>query len=220
MITKNRLWKSVVVLFFVTGMVGSASITSSAKTNEEVEVAQMVRSTKRAKAKKVTVKLGSQSAGGAAMVDPSSGVNGGGAPAFSVCIRTTRRYDTEASEDGIKSWNRTGAADLSLVSSESAAKIVIVNDNYGKTDWVGETVITRRGGKIVSARVKLNDYFLKNFNDTVRQSVVEHELGHAMGLPHTSNTRSVMYPSLDVKNPRLISAFDINSLENLYDNAA
>ncbi|MGI9049787.1 MAG: matrixin family metalloprotease [Rubrobacteraceae bacterium] len=51
-------------------------------------------------------------------------------------------------------------------------------------------------GYTVSGTIYINDCYLQSLgagpNDRVR--VVEHEMGHAQGLPHSSDPNSVMYP--------------------------
>lgn len=137
-------------------------------------------------------------------------------PDFTISIQTNSSVDTEATKAGIAAWNNTNSVNFNIVNG-SSAKIIVVNDNYGKTDWVGETVLSKRNGVIVSATVKLNDYFMKKISRTARKATVEHELGHAIGLTHNSISNSVMYAEMDPDSPNLIRQCDIDNVKKLFN---
>lgn len=53
------------------------------------------------------------------------------------------------------------------------------------------------------------------YPESVAESVAIHEVGHALGLAHSSNQQSVMYP-IDQGHTVLTKA-DLSALENIYD---
>lgn len=56
---------------------------------------------------------------------------------------------------------------------------------------------------------------LFRYTDLVR--VIEHELGHTMGLKHDDDPKSIMHAGYDVKNPYGIKDADIEKLRKLYE---
>lgn len=63
--------------------------------------------------------------------------------------------------------------------------MVVCNDDYGQTSWRGVNELLTENGFIVASVAKLNDFFLENTNDALRQYVCCHEIGHGLGLGHT-----------------------------------
>lgn len=56
---------------------------------------------------------------------------------------------------------------------------------------------------------------LFHYTDLVR--VIEHELGHTMGLKHDKDPMSIMHAGYDVKNPYSIREEDVEKLKSLYN---
>jgi hypothetical protein len=55
-----------------------------------------------------------------------------------------------------------------------------------------------------------------DYSASIKQSVATHELGHALGLDHSTSTTSVMYP-VD-QGVTTLSTADINALKSIYQN--
>mmetsp|Transcript_23432 Transcript_23432/g.49060 ORF Transcript_23432/g.49060 Transcript_23432/m.49060 type:complete len:384 (-) Transcript_23432:63-1214(-) len=63
-------------------------------------------------------------------------------------------------------------------------KMIVCNGDYGETDYIGINHVAIQFGYIISSVALLNDYFLENQSDALKQNTVCHELGHGFGLGH------------------------------------
>eukprot|EP00980_Cylindrotheca_fusiformis_P008928 scaffold1901_cov126-Cylindrotheca_fusiformis.AAC.4 len=65
-------------------------------------------------------------------------------------------------------------------------KVKVCNGDYGEQPWRGIAVCMVGGnGNYQNCACKMNDYYLKNGGDDLRQYTMCHEVGHGFGLPHT-----------------------------------
>ena len=109
---------------------------------------------------------------------------------------TLRTATTEA----INQWNQTGAFTFRPVQSKADANIVVtaVDQQQNGAAGLTNTKTDSATGYLLHADVQLNAGYLLNANYGYSpQRIVntaEHELGHAIGLQHTS-TASVMQPA-------------------------
>lgn len=123
-----------------------------------------------------------------------------------------------ASIDAMNAWNRTGAFTFHQVDEKSRAQIVISVVDDSDTGAAGETETTYNPstGHLLKATVHLNRYYLENewygYSNSRIVNTAEHELGHAIGLPHT-NSVSVMYPKGSIYT---IQPQDIRNVKKLY----
>ncbi|MGN1272395.1 MAG: M57 family metalloprotease [Lactobacillus sp.] len=123
-----------------------------------------------------------------------------------------------ASIDAMNAWNRTGAFTFHQIDDKDRAQIVISVVDDSDTGAAGETMTTYNPstGHLLKAKVHLNRYYLQNewygYSNNRIVNTAEHELGHAIGLPH-SNSLSVMYPKGSIYT---IQPQDINNVKKLY----
>jgi hypothetical protein len=68
---------------------------------------------------------------------------------------------------------------------------------------------------ILSASIKI--FLVKDLKDDRLATIVRHEFGHALGLPHSTDPEDLMAPVTKTQYP-FVSDCDINSMISLYDN--
>lgn len=123
-----------------------------------------------------------------------------------------------AAIDAMNVWNRTGAFTFHQVNSKKNAQIIISVVDDSDTNAAGETATTYNPATrhLLKATVHLNRYYLQNewygYSNNRIVNTAEHELGHAIGLNHTS-TVSVMYPKGSIYT---IQPQDIKNVKKLY----
>jgi len=80
----------------------------------------------------------------------------------------------------------------------------VCNNNYGITGWFGQTVVGfDQFGHINKARVRLNDSYSQYWNLIKKNHIMCHELGHSVGLWHTSQDSSSQQSCMDLSNDPL-----------------
>ncbi|WP_156470436.1 matrixin family metalloprotease [Levilactobacillus senmaizukei] len=137
--------------------------------------------------------------------------------------KQTPKAAQEAFLKAVKVYNQTGVVDLRS-GTASGAQNELTFSIYHKAIVKGQTGIELGiGGVNVTRTVSWEGTKVRNqakatFNATYprsfRESVALHEIGHAMGLAHSSSTSSVMYP-YDRGN-RQLSPDDIAALKKIY----
>ena len=104
-------------------------------------------------------------------------------------------------------------------------KVVICNEEFGDTNWLGLAEVWLNGDHITKATIKLNDsYFNQERFDTKewRNYITCHEIGHVLGLDHVDNdyNNNSLDTCLDlVTNPEVSqhpNQGDYDSLELIY----
>ncbi|MDC8451521.1 MAG: matrixin family metalloprotease [Candidatus Nitrosotalea sp.] len=102
-----------------------------------------------------------------------------------------------------------------IQSSSSEGQIVItlstIKDGNG---YSGITKTIVDGNQILKAFITIYD--ADKLTNVQIESIVRHEFGHALGLPHTSNTSDLMYDSITT-NHSYISVCDTKALQKLYN---
>lgn len=122
--------------------------------------------------------------------------------------------------DAIKAWNATGAFTFVKTKKRSKAKIVVIPWYNTKTDYSGYTTwnYNLKTKLMYNAVIQLNQYYLQNYanSETLTSddcvNLIEHELGHAIGLNHVTNQDSVMNPTVKCS----IQAIDIKNAKKIY----
>ncbi|MGN1336244.1 MAG: matrixin family metalloprotease [Limosilactobacillus mucosae] len=115
--------------------------------------------------------------------------------------------------------NSTGSFTFKETKDRRQANITVKQYDLNATNAAGvtNTSFNPLTGHLLSARVRLNVYYLQNpyfaYGYQRILYTAEHELGHAIGLQHV-NRESVMYP---VGSYFGIEQGDVNSVNSLYD---
>lgn len=109
---------------------------------------------------------------------------------------------------------KTNIPVLKLTENTKEAKIIIILSKFNDVDGIdGFTKYQLTNEKISKAVVTIH-----NFNELKQEQlelIVRHELGHALGLGHTSNSFDLMFPMLNSEHA-LISIFDLEMLSEMY----
>ncbi|KRO09364.1 Zn-dependent protease [Paucilactobacillus hokkaidonensis] len=124
----------------------------------------------------------------------------------------------------IQTYNQTGVVKL-VAGTGTQKQNQITFSTYRKVMSAQQqgTIELGRGGPEIITQVGFGAYTANhaqaslniNYPGLIKNSVAIHELGHALGLAHSSSQRSVMYP-IDRGRTTLTDA-DINGLKKIYD---
>ena len=125
-------------------------------------------------------------------------------------------------EYAVEQYNKTGIVNLVPGKADSDQNSVTFFVYHKKIENVmSSSVELGNGGP---SALQLNDYAINTSRAglnltyptlSVKKSVAMHELGHALGLAHSSYTNSVMYP-VD-QGVYQLSEADLNGLRSIYD---
>lgn len=138
-----------------------------------------------------------------------------------VAINLSNPRLRQAAYNGIAAWNRAGAFNFQITNDAKNAQITIgaASEPNSNKAGVTETKYDPLTKRMLHAKVTLNSFYLLgdfyNYDEQRLAHTVEHELGHAIGLKHTSEV-SVMYPkgSLYTIQPR-----DVQAVKALYNSS-
>jgi hypothetical protein len=108
----------------------------------------------------------------------------------------------------ISDWSKSNVLDMTKVAGSTrpkncrptAGRVEVCNASYGNNGWLGVAQIWITGKHITQGTVKLNDYYFQfasynNINE--RQHVICQEVGHTIGLGHTSEDGSSQNTCMD-----------------------
>ena len=87
-----------------------------------------------------------------------------------------------------------------------------MSDAYGYSG-ITKTIVDEK--QILKAFITIYDS--NKLTDDQIESIVRHEFGHALGLPHTSNPEDLMHDTIKINS--YISECDINTLKKLYNDS-
>jgi predicted Zn-dependent protease len=134
----------------------------------------------------------------------------------------TRSDIQTPAENAVSAWNNSTVILMGGARAQDVPDIMMESDNYGATDWNGQTSLTTDGTTITHADVQINEYWkdTEKWNNEKTQAVVGHELGHAVGASHpASDEKANMYPtdtSYNVYGTYKPTTHDINTVNSIY----
>ena len=108
------------------------------------------------------------------------------------------RNDSSYINSAILRWNAVVNLTVYRDDDWGGARIGIDSNDYGNTTWVGKCIWPNF---LVCdwAYIKINDYHLTRGSYPVGDSInaTLHEMGHAFGVDHSSNSSNLMYGSVN-----------------------
>lgn len=90
-------------------------------------------------------------------------------------------------------WNGSGANISCTYDASGSGNVYINTADYGNTSWAGRCsypAFYMPNGAVIN----INDYFM--WSTAYVYNVVQHEMGHAYGLDHTSDRSALMYDTM------------------------
>jgi hypothetical protein len=101
-------------------------------------------------------------------------------------------------------------------SDEGPGQIVIVLSNLEDPDgYSGYTRSVVDNSQILKSFITIYD--ADKLTDNQLATIVRHEFGHALGLPHTNDPQDLMHATIQTDYP-YISECDVGAIQSLYDN--
>ncbi|GAA3630916.1 M57 family metalloprotease [Lactobacillus hamsteri] len=141
-------------------------------------------------------------------------------PEATYYIAINNDKDYQATLAAIEAWNKTGVIKFKETTDSKNAYVYIHNANYGDTSWAGKeiTYTNRRNRNEHRSEIRINDYFTQKVSNYITMAVIEHELGHSIGLMHIDSQPSVMNSVVDPSTTvYTIQPIDIEMVRQLYD---
>lgn len=133
--------------------------------------------------------------------------------------------------EAISQWSQSTKVMFAITSFDDKAKtrehcrmktgqIRMCNDAYGITGWLGQTVLGfDSSGHADKARVRINESYSQYFTFEKKNYLLCHELGHTLGLWHTSEDGSSQMTCMDLSNDPITQTpnnHDFEELEIIY----
>ena len=102
-----------------------------------------------------------------------------------------------------------------IESGRGEGDIIINLSNLKDSDGIsGYTKSIVDGNEILKSHITIYD--AKNLSESQLTSIVRHEIGHALGLAHSTAPEDLMYPIIETEFP-YISECDLSAITALYD---
>lgn len=110
----------------------------------------------------------------------------------------------------VHAWNTCAHIQMYTTSDISKAQIRIYGEYQEGAEWTAQTV---NNNYKCSLPITLNYYYLDVYSNQMVLSIIEHELGHSIGLGHSLGRGSVMYPFAQEQG---ITSLDRATINKLY----
>ncbi len=102
-----------------------------------------------------------------------------------------------------------------IESAKNEGNVIITLSNLRNSDgYTGYTKSTVEGNEILKSHIRIFD--VDNLSDKELETITRHEMGHALGLNHSSDPNDLMYPTIGTDYP-FISECTVEALHSLYD---
>jgi hypothetical protein len=122
-------------------------------------------------------------------------------------------FDKQGFIGAVNAWNGSPA---NVYLDFHSGALTLYDPTVSNVSWDGLTTWqTNSQGYFANAQVKLNTYYTRNESASEIQGVAAHELGHAMGLAHSS-TCVLMNPTTPRCGIDTPQSDDVNGINHLY----
>ena len=102
-----------------------------------------------------------------------------------------------------------------IESKRGEGQIIISLSNFKDSEgYSGYTKSIAEGNQILKSTITIYD--VKNLSESQISIIVLHEMGHALGLAHSTDPLDLMHPSVETSIP-YISECDVDAIVSLYD---
>jgi hypothetical protein len=109
---------------------------------------------------------------------------------------SSTQYLTEW-EAAVDTWNASTSGAVNIHYATSSADLVVDDVYRDDVIWAGYWYPIGESG-LSSAKIELNEYRLDGQSSTTIQNVAAHELGHALGLAHSTGTNVMVTPVMGI----------------------
>lgn len=101
-------------------------------------------------------------------------------------VATTDPYYLSLVQKAIQEWNDTGVSNMHLTNDKKKANVIVIPEHNSGSGDLATTIVGDGKGVIYSQIIiKINaDYINPDYDYRSAQIVIEHELGHVLGLNH------------------------------------
>lgn len=136
-------------------------------------------------------------------------------PTIQFKVSADKKYNDDILRS-MKAWNEA-VPGVSITTNKKASNVIF--SGYYNTNWVGYyTWVTNSKGEVTSFNIYINEKHLNGKSDEFIQSVIVHELGHALSLAdNPPNAVSIMQYSRNRNVMYVPQKDDIEGVKNIYN---